>query len=480
MQVADYGWCWQPSVIAATPTWRPYADRGRWLYTDCGWYWQSDYAWGWAPFHYGRWVLHARNGWLWVPDTAWGPAWVVWRSSSSHCGWAPLPPAAIFVAGSGLHVGGVHVGINFDFGLPHYHYTFIPFNRFCDRNPHYHALGPTVVQNVFNQTTVINNIAVANNVVVNHGVPAERVALVTRSEIRQISVRETAPQPQGFARLDKLEKAGDDLVIYRPALNPNAPVKPMTLTNSKGESRTEFVPAGALAGQKIAGRPVYDTTSTGVPVLTGYTTEPPARSGEQNVVIINNTVNATPSAAPPAATTQAPPASEPAPANRAGKIFGLNPGTAVAKRADDTPTRTSTVIIPNPAENSLFRPLTPPTPVTSTPQKLTPPTPVGTSQPGAHLEVTRPQTNPTTNPGKVAAPTSSAPPAPSYQPAAPRPTVTLPATAVPVAPPPPTVARPTVIVSPPPQPSTVPLGSGTSGANPPAKNDPEKRADARR
>ena len=238
--------------------------------------------------------------------------------------------------------------------------------------------------------------------------------------------------------------------------------------------------AGALAGQKIAGRPVYDTTSTGVPVLTGYTTEPPARSGEQNVVIINNTVNATPSAAPPAATTQAPPASEPAPANRAGKIFGLNPGTAVAKRADDTPTRTSTVIIPNPAENSLFRPLTPPTPVTSTPQKLTPPTPVGTSQPGAHLEVTRPQTNPTTNPGKVAAPTSSAPPAPSYQPAAPRPTVTLPATAVPVAPPPPTVARPTVIVSPPPQPSTVPLGSGTSGANSPAKNDPEKRADARR
>jgi len=498
MQIADHGWCWQPSVVVSTPTWRPYTDRGRWLYTDCGWYWQSDYAWGWAPFHYGRWVLHARSGWLWVPDTTWGPAWVVWRSSASHCGWAPLPPGAAFIAGSGVHFGGVRVGLNFGFGLARHHYTFIPFTRFCDRNPHYFALPPTVVQNVFNQTTVINNIQVNNHVVVNNGIPAERVASLTRSEIRKVSVREAAPQPQAFARLDRLEKAGDDLVIYRPALNPNAPVKPMTLTNHKGETRTELVPAGTLAGQKIAGRPVYDTTSTGVPVLTGYTTEPPVRATGGNVVVINNTVNPTPPPAPVIATTPAAPAgSAPdnsTPPNRAGRIFGISPSNPVAKRAEEAATRQATVIIPNPANNSLFRPLTPPPPVTSTPRSLTPPTPVGPSQPAyVRREVPKPQSTPATvapSPAKLPVPSAPAtrtttviqpsapfapvvparPTLPSYQPAAPRPTVTIPAPAVPVAPPPPAAARPIVIVSPPPQPSSAPASPGNPG-----KSTQEKR-----
>ena len=100
-----------------------------------------------------------------------------------------------------------------------------------------------------------------------------------------------------FNWLDKLEKAGDDLVIYRPALNPNAPVKPMTLTNSQGESRTELLPAGALAGQKLTGRPVYDTTSTGVGRKpSGNTTSfaPFARRG-----LLSNTTVALGSTGPP-------------------------------------------------------------------------------------------------------------------------------------------------------------------------------------
>ncbi|KAF0171537.1 MAG: Uncharacterized protein FD161_4264 [Limisphaerales bacterium] len=511
MQIADFGWCWQPSVVISTPSWRPYADRGRWLHTDHGWYWQSDYAWGWAPFHYGRWVQHARSGWLWVPDSTWGPAWVVWRSSTTHCGWAPLPPSAVFVAGSGLFHGGVRVSFNFDFGLPRHHYTFVPLNRFCDRNPYYYALAPTVVQNVYNQTTVINNIQVNNNVVVNGGVPADRVAVLTRSEIRKVAVREAATQETALSRLDRLEKSGNDLVIYRPVLNPNAPVKPMTLTNSKGETRTELVPAGALDGQKIKGRPVYDTTSTGVPVLTGYTTEPPASSGSRSTVVINNTITTTPPPAPVTSTTPTTPtssASESKP-NQAIKIFGITPGSAVAKRAEERSQPAQTVIIPNPAENSLFRPLTAPQPVTSTPQNLTPPQPVTSTtrnltpsqppspyQPAPRAEVKKPQ--PTTSTAapqntspqlsvqpatpapvvRTPAPTYSAPVAPprpttvvpTYTPP-PRPTVTYSAPPVQVQPAAPVAARPTVIVTPPPQPSSAPAQNNSS----PSRSEPEKR-----
>jgi hypothetical protein len=35
-------WYWQPTVAVGNPNWRPCWDRGRWVYTDHGWYWSSD------------------------------------------------------------------------------------------------------------------------------------------------------------------------------------------------------------------------------------------------------------------------------------------------------------------------------------------------------------------------------------------------------------------------------------------------------
>ncbi|HWY29585.1 MAG TPA: DUF6600 domain-containing protein, partial [Candidatus Acidoferrum sp.] len=59
VNVAGYGQCWQPAI---NPGWRPYYDGGHWVYTDSGWYWQSDYPWGDIPFHYGRWIF-TTAGW---------------------------------------------------------------------------------------------------------------------------------------------------------------------------------------------------------------------------------------------------------------------------------------------------------------------------------------------------------------------------------------------------------------------------------
>ncbi len=64
VEVDGYGRCWQPTTVVVNSGWRPYFDGGRWVYTDCGWYWRSDYSWGWAPFHYGRWCLGAFVGQL--------------------------------------------------------------------------------------------------------------------------------------------------------------------------------------------------------------------------------------------------------------------------------------------------------------------------------------------------------------------------------------------------------------------------------
>lgn len=61
VELPGYGRCWRPTIAYYDSGWQPYCDRGQWVYTDCGWYWNSDYAWG-ATFHYGRWFRDARLG----------------------------------------------------------------------------------------------------------------------------------------------------------------------------------------------------------------------------------------------------------------------------------------------------------------------------------------------------------------------------------------------------------------------------------
>ena len=190
-------WWW------STTHWQPYCDGGHWVWTDAGWCWVSDYSWGWAPFHYGRWHQHARCGWVWFPDRVWGPAWVAWRSEGDRCGWAPLPPHSEFVVGVGWRFNGVAVGVNFDFGLRPQHFTFVALHDFNQHDLGHHRLPPTEVTRIYNHTTVINNYTVNNKTVVNQGIGVQRVAAATHTEIRPVPIRDvpagraTGPDPGG-------------------------------------------------------------------------------------------------------------------------------------------------------------------------------------------------------------------------------------------------------------------------------------------
>src|SRR6201984_687489 len=91
IEVGGYGLGGQPDVAVGDANWRPYSD-GYWAYTDVGWTWISYEDFGWATYHYGRWIRLEDYGWCWVPGYEWGPAWVSWRTGGNYVGWAPLPP----------------------------------------------------------------------------------------------------------------------------------------------------------------------------------------------------------------------------------------------------------------------------------------------------------------------------------------------------------------------------------------------------
>ena len=116
-QAPDYGPVWFPAQVAVD--WAPYR-YGHWAWTRYwGWAWVDDSPWGFAPFHYGRWVQY-RGRWCWTPGAyvarpVYAPALVAFvggggsvsfgvsigiggrRPPPPSRGWVPLAPREAFI-----------------------------------------------------------------------------------------------------------------------------------------------------------------------------------------------------------------------------------------------------------------------------------------------------------------------------------------------------------------------------------------------
>ncbi len=100
----DYGNVWIPSTVPAG--WAPYR-FGHWAWIPpWGWTWVDDQPWGFAPFHYGRWVSYG-GYWGWAPGPMgyWNPYY-----APALVGWIGGPGFGI---GFGFGGGGWGIGVNF-------------------------------------------------------------------------------------------------------------------------------------------------------------------------------------------------------------------------------------------------------------------------------------------------------------------------------------------------------------------------------
>lgn len=187
VDVPPYGLCWQPAVSYG---WRPYMDGGHWEYTDAGWYWRSDYPWGDIAFHYGRWI-YSTSGWLWVPGYDYAPAWVVWRHADADgfVGWAPLPYGAVFVNGGWLFRG-VHVGVDFDFGMSVSFFTFVGYDHFWEHDFRRFVAPRERIELIYRRSVIENHYRMDHGRFVNDGIDRERMAQFTHRDIRPVAMQE--------------------------------------------------------------------------------------------------------------------------------------------------------------------------------------------------------------------------------------------------------------------------------------------------
>lgn len=226
VEVADYGYCWQPNVAVSNSKWRPYSE-GYWAYTDVGWTWVSNEDFGWATYHYGRWTRLRDVGWLWVPGREWGPAWVSWRTGGDYIGWAPLPPR-----GGGEEYDNrpisAQVDVEFDIG-PSY-YNFVDVRYIGEPLLSQRIFAPE--QNVTYISTTVNvtNITYTNSTVYNYGPDYNTINRYSTRPIQRLTLQRDADADLSVAVKSKgvTRVQGDRLVVAAPLTlrKPTSPVAP--------------------------------------------------------------------------------------------------------------------------------------------------------------------------------------------------------------------------------------------------------------
>ncbi len=219
----EYGYVWAPDVDM---DFRPYYTNGNWVMTEYGNTWVSDYPWGWACFHYGRWTYDTYYGWLWIPGNYWGPAWVSWRYGDSFYGWAPLGPDYNPTAGLATYY------------CPEDWWVFIPPRYLYTGGYYRYWYGPRGNTHIIKNTTIINNTFIAhNNVTYITGPNVAHVRQVTGAPVTMHKVKSS----RNFTT-----RIHDGVVrMYRPA---------EIRTTSRYSGQTP-VPPGVMTGPRRVGKP---------------------------------------------------------------------------------------------------------------------------------------------------------------------------------------------------------------------------------
>jgi hypothetical protein len=209
----QYGNVWFPHVTVVD--WAPYR-YGHWAWiSPWGWTWVDDAPWGFAPFHYGRWVS-VRGAWGWVPcpppvvavgyvRPVYAPALVAWVGGPHF--------------GFGVGVGAVAVGANvgwFPLGPREVYVPSYPVSRAYVNNVNISntTVNQTVVNNYYNTTIVNKNVNMNEVKYINQGVPG---GVTATSRQNFTSAR---PINSNLAHVDAREVASAPVAVAAPAVAP--------------------------------------------------------------------------------------------------------------------------------------------------------------------------------------------------------------------------------------------------------------------
>jgi hypothetical protein len=229
--VPEYGRVWFPHTTIVD--WAPYR-YGHWVWiSPWGWTWVDDEPWGFAPFHYGRWVT-VRGVWGWIPCA---PAPVVVGVAYVRPVYAPALVAWVGGEhwGVGIGVGGVAAGVAwFPLGPREVYVPSYPVSRTYVNNVNVTntTVNTTVVNNYYNNVVVNKNVTVNNNnTVVNNNVNVNNTNVTNIKYVNQSvpgAVTATSheaftsaqPVARNMVKVDTRQMASAPVNVSAPAVAP--------------------------------------------------------------------------------------------------------------------------------------------------------------------------------------------------------------------------------------------------------------------
>lgn len=255
---SDYGPIWFPRSMPYG--WQPYT-LGHWTYiAPWGYTWVDDAAWGYAPFHYGRWVQW-QGRWGWVP----GPPRV-----------RPVyaPAFVAFVGGGpgfsfGVSFGGGGVAAWFPLGVAEPYVPWYPCSPAYVRTVNVTNVNITVIRNVTivnNYNVFINRVATVRSV---NQIQVSNINYVNRSHVFAVNasvMTSGARVQQGAIRLNAQQQQAlvrAPIAVARPPVAPPAhPVAGVRVNVSRPPARPVLMtPRGRVAATPAANAPHFTPSS---------------------------------------------------------------------------------------------------------------------------------------------------------------------------------------------------------------------------
>jgi len=256
-----YGNVWMPTRVNSG--WAPYR-QGHWAWiSPWGWTWVDDEPWGYAPYHYGRWVS-LRGRWGWVP----GPREV-----------RPVyaPALVVFIGGGPQYRGGGGFGVNVGWFPLGPREVYVPsYNvspRYVERvNVSNTTVNTTTITNVYNTQIVNNNVtnityvnrtapggvtAVPQNTFTNAQPVARAVVAVNQQQIaaapitRRAAVVPTRSSVLGPAAPAANRVARPPAAIVQRTVVAKAPPPPPPVSFEKQQKALEAHPGQPLARREV-------------------------------------------------------------------------------------------------------------------------------------------------------------------------------------------------------------------------------------
>ena len=436
---SNYGHVWYPNQVAVG--WAPYHE-GHWDWiSPWGWTWVDDSPWGYAPFHYGRWVsVGGRWGWVSGPvavRAVYAPALVVFVGGGpgafgGNVGWFPLGPREVYV--------------------PSYHVSQAYVNRVNISNTTVNVTQVTNVYNttIINKTTNITNVTYVNRSVQGAVMVVPQHAFTSAQPVAKVAVSVSAQQIAAAPMSARVAVAPthESVLGSRAATVGHVAAPPAAIVSRQVVAKKTPPPppvAFAKQQQALAAHPGQPLARSEVQTLRPAAAAaarpmvkqaPPAKPATPNM---GRPAPNLPNAARPAQPTPAAnqPMNQPAkqqpmnqpgnqPMNRPG-----NPPPATERPAETAPMQPNRPTAPTPAPQPEYRPgnnrvdQTPnPTPTRPQPaQPMNRPAPVQPNNPPAPTrpETTRPEPAPRPQtPPPAERPQERTPPPPAAKPAPPQ------------------------------------------------------------